>query len=244
MISLLVPLALAAGEADFAAANTALAAGDLPGAEAGFRAALSAGAVDADVYYNLGNVLYREGELPLALLSWRRSLALSPRDPDAEANLAFARRAVTDDVVSPDPYPAWAPWQAALTADEGIAWGGLLVGLGLLAVAARSRLPGLPLVQVGIGLSVLGLGLGAGGAGEAQLPSGAVVLVDELQLQSDLGGGVVLLTLHAGAELAVLEESGDRLLLELPDGRKGWAAAAAVGRIDPFAPMPSAAAGP
>ena len=71
----------------------------------------------------------------------------------------------------------------------------------------------------------------------------AVVLVDTLPLHSDLGGGVVLLTLHAGAELGVLEESAGRLLLVLPDGRKGWAAAEFVARVDPRAPMPKAGAG-
>ena len=45
---LFVTLALAAGEAEFAAANTALGAGDLAGAEKGYRDALAAGAVDAD----------------------------------------------------------------------------------------------------------------------------------------------------------------------------------------------------
>lgn len=234
-------LALAAGEAEFAAANTALAAGELAGAEAGFRSALEAGAIDADVYYDLGNVLYRQNELPLALLAWRRALSLAPRDPDAEANLAFGRRGVADDVAGADPYPAWAPWQSAVTPDEGIATGGLLVGIGLLAIAARRRLPGLPTAPIGIALASLGVVLAAGGAAEAGLPSGAVVLTETLPLQSDLGGGVVLLTLHAGAELAVLEESSDQLLLALPDGRKGWAPASAVGRVDPFASMPAAA---
>lgn len=234
-------LALAAGEAEFTAANAALAAGDLSGAEAGFRAALEAGAIDSDVYYDLGNVLYRQEKLPLALLAWRRALSLSPRDPDAEANLAFGRRGVADNVVGADPFPAWAPWQSALTADEGIAGGGLLVGLGLLALAARRRLPVLPAAPIGFALAGLGLLLTAGGAAEATLPPGAVVLSDSLPLQSDLGGGVVLLTLHAGAELSVLEESSDRLLLALPDGRKGWAPASSVGRVDPRAPMPTTA---
>lgn len=238
MTLLSLSFALAAGEPEFERANTALAAGDLASAEAGYRDALAAGAVDADVYYNLGNVLYRRAEVPLAITAWRRSLALAPRDPDAAANLAFARRTVADDVVMPDPAPDWAPWQGALTADEALAAGGLLVGFGLLAAASRRRVPALPAPAIGAVAACVGLVLAAGGAAEAGLPAGAVVLADTLPLHSDLGGGVVLLTLHAGAELAVAEETNDRLLLVLPDGRKGWAAAGAVARIDPGAALP------
>jgi tetratricopeptide (TPR) repeat protein len=237
---LFLPLALAAGEPEFERANTALAGGDLAAAETGYRDALAAGAIDADVYYNLGNVLYREGERPLAILAWRRALRLDPRDPDAAANLAFARRAVVDDVSMPDPVPAWAPWLAALTADEAIGFGGVLVGIGLLAIAARRRFANVPAIPIGVGASALGVLLAAGGAHQAAMAPAAVVLADSLRLSSDLGGGVVLLTLHAGAEVGVVAEQSERVLLVLPDGRKGWASAADVGRVDPAAPMPVA----
>ncbi len=238
MTLLFVMGALAAGEAEFQAGNEALAAGRLPDAERGYREALAAGAVDADVYYNLGNVLFREDRPALAILAWRRALALAPRDPDSAANLDFARRGVRDDVVTPDPAPAWAPWQAAVTADEGMWIGGAMVGAGLLLVAARRRATALPLAAAGSGAVVVGTLLAAGGLHESVLPPAAVVLVDEVVAQSDLGGGVALFTLHAGAEVQQVEVAAGQVLVALGDGRKGWVAEAAVGTVDPFAAMP------
>lgn len=235
---LLVSMALAAGETEFAAANTALAAGDVATAEAQYRAALTAGGVDADVYYDLGNVLYRQGKNPLAILAWRRALALSPRDPDVDANLEFARRKVADDVTTADPYPVWAPWQSELTADEAQWIGGLLAGAGLLAVALRRRWPNLPMTGVGLVTAGLGVGVGLGGVAEAALPPAAVVTAESVTARSDLGGGVDLFTLHAGAEVQVVESSGGQLLVALGDGRKGWIPEADAGRVDPWAPMP------
>ncbi len=240
MMLVLVAAALAVGEAEFAAGNRALAAGHLAGAEAGYRHALEAGAIDADVYYNLGNVLFRQKELPLALLAWRRALVLAPRDPDASANLDFARRQVRDASGAPDPCPAWAPWQAALTPGEGQLAGGALLGLGLMALGLRRRWPELPMAGVGGVAALLGCGLGLGGVMEAAMPPSAVILVDEVTAHSDLGGGVDLFVLHGGAEIQVVEVAADQVLVALADGRRGWLPAGSVGWVAPAAAMPQA----
>ncbi len=238
MILCVIAAAFALGKEEFASANTALAAGDLAEAEAGYRQALEAGAVDADVYYNLGNVLFRQEQLPLAVLAWRRALALAPRDPDASANLDFARRRVRDDSVAPDPCPAWAPWQAALTPGEGQLAGGALLGFGLVALGLRRRWPHLPMVGVGGIAALVGGGLGLGGVAEGAMPPAAVVLVDEVTAHSDLGGGVDLFALHGGAEIQVVELAAGQVLVALADGRRGWLAAETVGWVDPEAVMP------
>jgi hypothetical protein len=234
----LVAAALASAEADFSTANAALAAGDLAGAEAGYRALLADGYTDGDVYYDLGNVLWREQQHAGAMLAWRRAGARLPRDPDVQANLDFARRDVRDRLDSPDPAPWFAPWQVALTPVEGQWLGGLLAGVGLLAGALRRRAPGVPLAGIGAGLVVVGGLVAAGGAAEAGLPPAAVVLAPEVTATSDLGGGVDLFTLHAGAEVTALEAEADRTLVALPDGRKGWIPSDHVGVVDPDAAFP------
>ena len=55
---------------------------------------------------------------------------------------------------------------------------------------------------------------------------------------SDLGGGVELFTLHAGAEVQAVERAAGRVLVALGDGRKGWLAESAVGIVDPTRPPP------
>ena len=233
-----IALALASAEGDFAAANGALAKGDLPAAEQGYRALLAEGYTDGDLYYDLGNVLWRQQKVAGALLAWRRAEARLPRDPDVQANLDFGRRSVRDPLATTDPAPWFAPWQVALTPDEALWIGFALAGLGLAGLAARRRLPHLPLVGAGAALTGLGALLVVGGLVDAGLPPVAVVLAPEVTATSDLGGGVDLFTLHAGAETLALEHEAGHTLLQLPDGRKGWVADEHVGLASPDAPFP------
>ena len=220
-------------------APEAVAKGDFTGAESAYRAALDAGNTSADLYYNLGNVIYRQQRVAEAILAWRRAGVLAPRDPDVQANLQFARRGVIDDVVVPDPVPAWAPWQAALTANEAQWLGAWLAGLGLLGVAFRRRTAAVPLAALGATAVAVGMVLAIGGVASARLPPAAVVLAAEGPGRSDLGGGVDLFVLHAGAEVGVADEAAGQVLVVLPDGRRGWVAGTALGRVDPRAGFPS-----
>jgi tetratricopeptide (TPR) repeat protein len=214
-----------------------LARGDLAGAEAEYRKILEAGEADADVYYDLGNVLWRQERVAPAILAWRRSAYLAPRDPDVVANLDFARRKVVDRLDARDPFPRLAPWQRALTPGEGIAIGGVLAGAGLLCIALRRRLPGAPLLAIGSVAVAIGAVLAAAGQAEANGGRGGVLLVDAVA-HGELGGGVELFRLGAGAEVGLGDAASGRVLVVLPDGRKGWVDAAAVGRVEPSDPFP------
>jgi tetratricopeptide (TPR) repeat protein len=238
MLLFAATLAFASSDARFSTANAALAAGDLPAAEAGYREVIADGYGTGDVWYNLGNVLYRQERPAEAVLAWRNAAARLPRDPDIEANLDFVRRTLRDGVIASDPRPWFAPWQAALTPDEGIWLGAMVAGLGLVALALRARLPHVPLVGLGLCGVVLGGALAAGGLVEAALPPVAVLLVPEATATSDLGGGVDLFVVHAGAELLTAEEEANHTLVILPDGRKGWLPSASLGVVDPSRPAP------
>lgn len=238
MWALLLSCALAEPRAEFDAANAALAAGDLAGAAAGYEKVVAAGGTGGDVWFNLGNVYYRQGELPRAVLAWRRAELRDPRDPDVAANLEFARRKLPDRLDVARRHPSFAPWQVALTVDEARWLGWAAVGLGLLAAAGRGLTSRFPLAGVGGAAAAGGLTLLAGAWAQERLPPGGVVLAEEVSAQSDLGGGVTLFTLHGGAEVEVTEQAAGKVQIRLPDGRRGWVAAEAVGVVDPEAPAP------
>ncbi len=238
LLPLLLTSAFASVEDRFGEANTALAAGDFAGAELGYRAVIEEGYGSGDIWYNLGNVIFRQDRPAEAVLAWRNAAARLPRDPDVEANLDFVRRTFRDGLVAEDPHPWFAPWQAALTPDEGLWVGATLIGVGLLAVSSRRRRADLPLAPIGLAAAALGALIGAGGWAEATLPPVAVVLASEATATSDLGGGVDLFTLHAGAEVQTVEEAAGRTLVLLPDGRKGWLPNSALGVVDPSRPWP------
>jgi hypothetical protein len=239
MTALMLLVVLRAGAQDLSGPARQVAAGDLAGAESSLLGMLSGGYADTDVYYDLGNVAWRQGDTGRAILAWRRAAMLAPRDPDVGANLDFARRSVLDAVDPVVPTPALAPWQAGLSPGEAAWCGATLLGLSLLLLGLRGRLPRGALAPA-LGAGVLGAGLAGGGWAAWFADPAAVVLVDEVTATSDLGGGVTLFTLHEGAEVLAAEVTPTHVLLALPDERRGWVAREHVGLVDPWAPFPDA----
>lgn len=219
-------LALAGPSAD--GFNAALADGDLAGADVAIQALIDGGATTADVYFNLGNLRYRQERVPEAMLAWRCAERLAPRDPDVQANLDVVRRKIAGMPTGNlrRAVPAWAPWQAALTPEEGQWTGAWIAGISLLALAfsaargasARAR-------PAGIAGLVVGAMIGAGGVA-AGLGNPVAVAQATLTATSDLGGGSELFSLPAGAEVRVEAMGGGELLVAVADGRRGWVSAA------------------
>jgi len=105
---LLVFCHLAFAQTVFDEANAAYAEGRYADAEGLYRSMIDE-QPDAQVYYNLGNAQYKQGELAQAILSYERALRLKPNYKDAQYNLAFAQSRITDNVREQDFFlSAWA----------------------------------------------------------------------------------------------------------------------------------------
>lgn len=52
----------------------------------------------AEVYYNLGNAYFKQGELSQSILAYERSLRLDPTSKDARYNLRFAESRIVDNI--------------------------------------------------------------------------------------------------------------------------------------------------
>ncbi|MBR1878685.1 MAG: tetratricopeptide repeat protein [Paludibacteraceae bacterium] len=85
----------------FEEANTAYAEGSYAEAATLYQSMIDE-QPDAQVYYNLGNAQYKQGELAKAILSYERALRLKPNYKDAQYNLAFAQSRITDNVREQD----------------------------------------------------------------------------------------------------------------------------------------------
>ncbi|MBR1427272.1 MAG: tetratricopeptide repeat protein [Paludibacteraceae bacterium] len=96
---LMLTLAVSAAHAQtpFEQANTLYANGQYAEAAEAYRAIL-ADTPDADVYYNLGNAAFRQGELAQAILAYERALRLNPAHKDARYNLEFAQQRIIDNI--------------------------------------------------------------------------------------------------------------------------------------------------
>ena len=52
----------------------------------------------AEVYYNLGNAYFKQGELAQSILAYERALRLKPSYKDAQYNLHFAQSRIVDNI--------------------------------------------------------------------------------------------------------------------------------------------------
>lgn len=223
-----------------AAANHLYEAGQYGEAAAAYEALLATGVEDGRVHYNLGNAYYKAGDLGRAILNYRRAERLLPRDGDVAANLKLARSQTRDQIEAADEgalidlirdLSGW------LTLDEAaLALLVLWLGLGGLMVwailrPARRRLTAYLAVPLAT-LLALGLVIVGGRLYDERAHPPGVVLADQVDVHSGPGSDyLVEFTLHAGAEVRVVERRGDWVRIALPGGLQGWVPEAAADEI-------------
>ena len=78
-------------------ANQLYASGEYADAAAQYEAILEENA-QPEVFYNLGNAYFKQGEIARAILSYERALRLRPNYPDCKHNLAFAQAKIIDNI--------------------------------------------------------------------------------------------------------------------------------------------------
>ena len=199
-------------------------------ASEGFEALLGYGFESGDIYYNLGNAKLRSGKLGEAIGAYLNAQRYLPRDGDLAANLKFARQSAKDDL------PEWKPstletlffWHRSLSPDElGI---GLIIFNGLFWLTWLLRLfrretEWLIWLQRTSFLGLLALGCSFG-MRSVTPEQRAVVLPAEISVHaSTQEKSTVLFKLHEGAELSVIDSTGDWVRVSLPDQKQGWVAA-------------------
>ncbi|MDH3981650.1 MAG: hypothetical protein OES84_01975 [Kiritimatiellaceae bacterium] len=89
----LLPLPSLAFEDNFLNAQTAYDSGRYAEATLLYENMVSNGISNTEVYYNLANACFKDGDLPTAIQYYRIAWYNAPRDPDIRANLHFALNA-------------------------------------------------------------------------------------------------------------------------------------------------------
>ncbi len=114
----------------FELGNAAYQAGDYKTAQGHYEALVAEGRGGAALYYNLGNVYYRLGQMGRARLWYERALDAAPRDEDARFNRDLVRERVGETETAGDGLGSLsgAVWAAA-TAVNVLFFGLLAVGL-------------------------------------------------------------------------------------------------------------------
>ncbi len=246
---------LRAAEADFQRGlelrGTSLHAGDYFGRAArGYEELCRRGAYNAPLYGNLGQAYLLAGDVPRAILAFRRGLRLAPNDTTLQDRLEQARAGVVYEVSGPfgrPPVDDWPPWLPRLgvrlgflaaLALYGLTWGALT---GWWITRSRAWLVGT--IASLSALTLLGFGLVRQAderAWDRDHPA-VVISVARVVLHKGNGagypcydartrtwlepaGGVLAeaTPLHRGAEARLRFARGDWLQIELAGGEIGW----------------------
>jgi tetratricopeptide (TPR) repeat protein len=203
-----------------------------------YQGLVDSGVEDGRLYYNLGNAYFKTGDLGRAILNYRRAQVLLPRDGDVAANLELARDKTTDNIAREDEgaiiglLRRLVDWisldEAALVAL--VLWVLLcgLVGGAILWAARRRALLYLAAVVAAL-LLWSAFSIGARLLDER---APAVVVAAEVEVHSGPGEDYLTeFTLHAGAEVRLVERRGDWVRIALPGDLQGWAPGEAVSEL-------------
>ena len=211
--------------AGFDAANKLYEEAKYPEAAAAYQKLIQTGQVSEAVYYNLGNALFKAGQIGRAISSYHQAAGLEPRDPDLRANLQFAREQTQGPTLSPG------RWQRALnllTLNEWTVAAALSVWLWVtlfsfvqwrpaLRKAMRNALVGLAVVVAGLCAS-----LAAAFYQDRLVRTAIVVAHNAVVRHGPLPEASEAFLVHDGAELDVLDEKDDWLQVSVDQRRIGW----------------------
>lgn len=206
-------------------------------AAAAYGKVTKAGKVSAPLYFNLGNALFKSGQIGHAIISYRLAERLAPRDPDIKANLRFARASIHSPTA-----PSRNRWHDsldALTLDELTVIAMAAVWIWIVLLTLRQMRKNLADTLKGYtmtaGVVSLFLGIWLGLAAYAHLESRfAVVVVPELVVRyGPLAESQSFYTLRDGAELTVLDRKEIWLQVKDASQRIGWVQSKHVALIPP-----------
>ena len=194
----------------------------------------SAGLVSKELYYNLGDAYFKDGQLAPAILWWERTLRMDPSDADARYNLEYART-LTQDKIDEIPEVFYEQWGHAMCyllpsdtwAVLSLVFLAATVALALLFLLGRSagrRRLGFFAGIATLLLAFLSWDFAQWQRTEALRQDQAIVMRPVSSVKSSPSGETAkdLFILHEGTKVKVLDRVSGFSNIELADGRQGW----------------------
>lgn len=198
------------------------------------------GYVNAEVYHNLGNSYFKDGDFGRAIWSYRRALAINPDLQQAKTNLEFARQMNIDKIEFNKGGFISDIWDS-LTSLTGI--NGYLIlftaiwwisGTLVLLLIYKGRFASWPyyLLLAGLILAIFSATAAARRIKIDRLTTWGVLVEDAADINEGPGEGFERIEIgHEGLEFKILGERENSYLIELKNGLKGWIGKQAVLKI-------------
>lgn len=213
--------------AKFAQANEHYRKGELVQAIEAYEAVIQSGPENGHLRYDLGNAHLKSGNLGQAIGNYLTAQRLMPRDEDLAANLALARKRVTDRIEPPRPGALSRTaffWVHVLSARELLLGAAIAAALALALLTVREIRSSEWMAWAAAAAGLLALACGAGLLWRTAFAA-RVAVVEPAEIEVRAGperSATTLFRLHAGAELRVDDAEGDWLKVSLADGKRGW----------------------
>jgi tetratricopeptide (TPR) repeat protein len=194
---------------------------------------LQQGVASAALYHNLGNAYYRSGDLPRAVLQYKRGLRLAPKDEQLQQNLRLARQQLPGNIVNIQQSGVVSFWLSLQESLSARAWSiiGILglwlagTGLGFWQFGRRRfhRKLGFVLGLILLLLSVLPFAWAYGRAQQQYFRMEAVVLSETTALQAaPEAESKELQPVYEGDVVRVLDSLSTWYKVRLEDTSEGW----------------------
>lgn len=194
------------------------------------------------LFYNIANIYYRQHKLGLAILYYEKALKLAPRDKAIQNNLQLAKAQQIDQIEPLPPFFLQRWRQNAQSLLAANTWSGLglvflwlgIAGLVLWILGAdrQKRKRGFIVGTTLLLISIIPFYLSAS-RGNYERDSGTAILLEtEYGLRSaPEERSKVLVPLHEGVKLVIIDKIGDWYKVQLEDGELGWLPQQAMGMI-------------
>ena len=216
------------------AANAAYAEGRWADAVADYTMISDAGLESASLYCNAGNAYFKDGNIPMAIVCYERSLKLDPSYEDARFNLDLLNAGLQDRI-DPVPELILKTWfrKFCYVADSD-AWTIIFIvsfavfcGLVLLFLLGRTiaaRRSGFFAGIVVLLFAIMALSFAVWQKNDYMRADEAVVMRPVTSVKSSPSGEASkdLFILHEGTKVKLIDQLGTWSNVELADGRQGW----------------------
>lgn len=198
--------------------------------------------VSADLYYNLGNALFKERQYPMAILNYERALLINPGFQDARFNLELARLQTVDKIVPVHEFFLTAWFGAVRDQMSSNAWSYWGIGAFILFMAGAflyifTRKQFLRKIGFFGGIAFLVICVFSNifafyQKEKLELREHAIVFTPTVTVKgSPADSGTELFVIHEGTKVKIRSTLGGWSEIEIADGNVGWLPSSSIEKI-------------
>ena len=223
-------------------ANKHYIAGEYDQAIKSYQEILNNNKESAEVYYNLGNALYKTGSYTQSILNYERARLLAPNDEDIQFNLDLANQHVVD-AIDPLPQVFFVRWWNNITNKHSVdGWAKIsviafilfLILSGLFFFTNKSLVKRISF-WVGIltiVISIFSFNFAARHKKRMTEHNFAIITQPSVTVKSSPSeSGTDLFLIHEGLKVEIKDRLGGWMEIRLSDGNQGWLPSNSIERI-------------